>query len=40
MTRPEITVKLSAMIEKKINPHNDPRIYWAKEVVYIIWLHN
>ena len=29
MTRPEITAKLSAMIEKKINPHNDPRIYWA-----------
>ena len=24
MTRPEITAKLSAMIEKKINPHNDP----------------
>ena len=30
MTRSEITAKLSAMIEKKINPHNDPRIYWAK----------
>nr|DAZ69430.1 MAG TPA: hypothetical protein [Caudoviricetes sp.] len=26
MTRPEITAKLSAMIEKKINPHNDPRM--------------
>lgn len=34
MTRPEITAKLSAMIEKKINPHNDPRIYWAKEVTF------
>lgn len=34
MTRPEITAKLSAMLEKKINPHNDPRIYWAKEVTF------
>ncbi|MGN8805872.1 MULTISPECIES: hypothetical protein [unclassified Blautia] len=34
MTRPEITAKLSAMIEKKIDPHNDPRIYWAKEVTF------
>lgn len=34
MTRPEITAKLSAMVEKKINPHNDPRIYWAKEVTF------
>ena len=34
MTRPEITAKLSAMIEKKINPNNDPRIYWAKEVTF------
>ena len=32
MTRPEITAELSTMIEKKINPNNDPRIYWAKEV--------
>ena len=32
MTRPEITAKLSYMLEKKINPYNDPRIYWAKEV--------
>lgn len=32
MTRPEITAELSAMLEKKINPNNDPRIYWAKEV--------
>lgn len=31
MTRYEITAKLSAMIEKKINPNNDPRIYWAKD---------
>ena len=34
MTRPEITAKLSAMLEKKINPQNDPRIYWAKEVTF------
>mgnify|MGYP001632501544 CR=1 FL=1 len=34
MTRPEITAKLSAMVEKKINPHNDPRIYWAREVTF------
>lgn len=34
MTRPEITAKLSAMVEKKINPHNDSRIYWAKEVTF------
>ena len=34
MTRPEITAELSAMLEKKINPHNDPRIYWAKEVSF------
>lgn len=34
MTRPEITAELSAMLEKKINPRNDPRIYWAKEVTF------
>ena len=34
MTRSEITAELSTMIEKKINPHNDPRIYWAKEVTF------
>ena len=34
MTRPEITAELSAMVEKKINPNNDPRIYWAKEVTF------
>lgn len=34
MTRPEITAELSTMIEKKINPNNDPRIYWAKEVTF------
>ena len=34
MTRPEITAELSTMLEKKINPNNDPRIYWAKEVTF------
>ena len=34
MKRSEITAKLSAMVEKKINPRNDPRIYWAKEVTF------
>ena len=32
--RPEITAALSAAIEKKINPYNDSRIYWAKEVTF------
>lgn len=36
MTRPEITAKLSAMIEKKINPHNDPRIYLTYADILII----
>lgn len=34
MNRAEITAKLSETIEKKINPQNDPRIYWAKEVTF------
>ena len=32
--RKEITAALSAVLEKKINPDNDPRIYWAKEVTF------
>ena len=28
--RPETTKILSLSLEKHINPHNDPRIYWAK----------
>ena len=32
--RSEITAALSAALEKKINPYNDPRIYWAKEVTF------
>lgn len=34
MGRKEITKYLSHLIEKHINPHNDPRIYWAKEVTF------
>lgn len=32
--RPEITSTLSLSLEKYINPHNDSRIYWAKEVTF------
>lgn len=32
--RPEITKMLSLSIEKHINPYNDPRIYWAREVTF------
>ena len=32
--RSEITALLSVSLEKYINPHNDPRIYWAKEVTF------
>lgn len=32
--RKDITLKLSELIEKYINPYNDPRIYWAKEVTF------
>lgn len=34
MTRGETTKFLSDLAEKLINPHNDPRIYWAKEVTF------
>lgn len=34
MKRGEITKALSEMTEKLINPYNDPRIYWAKEVTF------
>lgn len=33
-SRPEITQTLSLAVEKYINPHNDPRIYWAREVTF------
>lgn len=32
--RPEITKILSLSLEKYINPHNDPRIYYAREVTF------
>lgn len=32
--RPKITSKLSKLLEKYIDPHNDPRIYWASEVTF------
>ena len=32
--RPEITAVLSLSIQKYINPKNDPRIYWAREVTF------
>lgn len=34
MSRPETTDSLSKALEKHIDPHNDPRIYWAKEVTF------
>lgn len=34
MTRGETTKTLSELTEKLINPYNDPRIYWAKEVTF------
>lgn len=32
--RKETTARLSQLLEKHIDPHNDPRIYWAKEVTF------
>lgn len=32
--RKEITEMLSMAVEKHINPNNDPRVYWAKEVTF------
>lgn len=34
MDRKETTKMLSNLLEKHINPHNDTRIYWAKEVTF------
>ena len=34
MTRGETTKALSEMAERLINPHNDPRIYWTREVTF------
>ena len=33
-SRPDITKSLSLSTQKYINPHDDPRIYWAKEVTF------
>ena len=34
MNRPGITKRLSELTEKLINPNNDSRIYWAREVTF------
>lgn len=34
MDRPAVTNMLGDYLEKYIDPHNDPRIYWAKEVTF------
>ena len=34
MGRPDTTAALSRLLESIIDPHNDPRIYWAKEVTF------
>lgn len=34
MGRKEITSELSRRLELYIDPKNDPRIYWAKEVTF------
>lgn len=34
MNRKEITENLSKAVENYIDPRNDPRIYWAKEVTF------
>lgn len=34
MIRREITNLLSDLTEKLINPYNDPRIYWAREITF------
>lgn len=34
MDRPHTTKWLSELLEQYIDPHNDPRVYWAKEVTF------
>lgn len=34
MDRKATTKLLSRLFEENLNPHNDPRIYWAKEVTF------
>lgn len=33
-SRPDITRMLALCTQKYINPHDDPRIYWAREVTF------
>lgn len=33
-SRPDTTMKLAQLLEEHIDLHNDPRIYWAKEVTF------
>lgn len=34
MNRPETTKWLSELLEEHIDPKNDPRVYWAKEITF------
>lgn len=34
MNRKEVTQTLSQLLEHHINPNNDPRVYWAREVTF------
>ena len=34
MSRPDTTADLAQRLERHMDPHNDPRIYWAKEVTF------
>lgn len=34
LSRREVTEMISALLENHIDPHNDPRIYWAKKVTF------
>ena len=34
VSRPQITARISDLVKKHIDPNNDPRIYWAKEVTF------
>lgn len=34
MSRQDTTAVLSEALEKHLDPHNDPRIYWAREVTF------
>ena len=34
MNRPDITTDLGKRLERHIDPRNDPRVYWAKEVTF------